>query len=221
MRVAHLWVLVGLFGASACAGTTTNAADRPAPRVADGARSHSNGPPSSAAPTTASTTTTTDPSHGVPSDQRQLTRLHVITGGLTPKSIIYDGRGQMFAQNMIYSHTINVYDRSFNRVAQISDAVDLSAFGHPGLHHGGPVEAAVSADGSHVYVTNYQMYGDGFTHPGDDACPKGNYDPSYVYRVKLSDDSIDQITRWVRCPSTSPPHRTGSGSSTRTGAATT
>ncbi len=123
-----------------------------------------------------------------------MAKVHVITGGLTPKSIIYDGRGQMFAQNMIYSHTVNVYDRSFERVAQISDAVDLTAFGHPGLHHGGPVEAAVSADGSHVYVTNYQMYGTGFTHPGFDACPKRtDYDPSYVYRIDLANDAIDQI----------------------------
>jgi YVTN family beta-propeller protein len=185
------WALIALFGVSACGGSSTAAPNRPGSTqraAVDSATTvHRGRPPSS------TTTTTVDPAGGVPSDQRRLSKVHVITGGLTPKSVIYDGKGQMFAQNMIYSHTVNVYDRSFTRVAQISDSVDLTAFGHPGQHHGGPVEAAVSADGSHVYVTNYQMYGPGFTHPGDDACPKGNYDPSYVYRIKLSDYSIDQV----------------------------
>jgi YVTN family beta-propeller protein len=100
----------------------------------------------------------------------------------------------MFAQNMVYSHTVNVYDRDFQRVAQLPDTVDLSAFGHPGAHQGGPVEAALSADGRHMYVTNYQMYGPGFGHPGNDKCAAGtSWDPSYVYRIALDSLTVDQI----------------------------
>ncbi len=122
-----------------------------------------------------------------------MSKIKVITGGLTPKSVVADGRGHVFAQNMVYSHTINVYDRTFERVAQISDTVDLTDFGHPGDHQGGPVEAAVSANGSHMYVTNYQTYGAGFTNPGNDKCNKGTWDPSYVYRVDIDKLAIDQI----------------------------
>ncbi len=160
-------------------------------------RAPANQPARSTATTQAATTTTAPAPPttvaGPPSDQRRLTKVHTITGGLTPKSIIYDGKGRMFAQNMVYSHTVNVYDRTFERVAQLSDSVDLSEFGRPGKHQGGPVEAARSADDTHVYVTNYQMYGPGFTRPGNDKCSKGNWDPSFVYRVALDTLTIDQI----------------------------
>lgn len=162
-----------------------------APREGRSATSSPAVEPTTTTTTTTATTTTTVP--GAPADQRRLSLAHTIRGELTPKSIVFDGRGRMFAQNMMYSHTVNVYDRSFQRVAQISDAVDLTAFGRPGIHRGGPVEAARSADGDHMYVTNYQMYGTGFTRPGNDKCAKGNWDPSYVYRVALDDLRIDQI----------------------------
>jgi YVTN family beta-propeller protein len=99
----------------------------------------------------------------------------------------------MWAQNMIYSHTVNVYGRDFQRTAQVSDEVDLTALGRPGKFKGGPVEAAVSADGAHMYVTNYQMYGPGFAKPGQDKCAPAGYDPSFVYRVGLDSKQIDQI----------------------------
>ena len=146
-------------------------------------------PTSTGAPTT---TTTTVP-EGPPSDQRTLTKVQRITGGLTPKSVVYDGQGRMFAQNMIYSHTVDVYDRSFQKVAEIPDTVDLTAFGFPGSHQGGPVEAAPSADRKHMYVTNYQMYGPGFDNPGDDKCAKGNWDPSFVYRINGETLAVDQV----------------------------
>lgn len=143
--------------------------------------------------TAAPTTTTTALPQGPPSDQRTLTKVERITGGLTPKSVVYDGQGRMFAQNMMYSHTINVYDRSYQRVAVIPDTVDLTAFGYSSSHQGGPVEAAASADRKHMYVTNYQMYGPGFDNPGDDKCAKGNWDPSFVYRINGETLAIDQI----------------------------
>lgn len=167
------------------------------PRGTDGGSGPlSTAKPSSTPSTTQSTTTTTSTTTtvaGPPADQRQLALVDTIRGELTPKSIVYDGRGRMFAQNMVYSHTVNVYDRSFARVAQLSDSVDLAAFGRPGMHQGGPVEAALSADRAHMYVTNYQMYGSGFSRPGNDKCAKGSWDPSFVYRVSLDDLAIDQI----------------------------
>ena len=42
----------------------------------------------------------------------------------------------MFAQNMMYRHTVTVYDRNGDLVKTIPDTVDLTAFGIPG--HPGP-----------------------------------------------------------------------------------
>lgn len=154
------------------------------------------GEPTTSAETTTKSSTaapTTSEAPAIPADQRTLTLVETITGGLTPKSVISTGTGLMFAQNMVYSHTINVYDRSFRRVAQIDDRVDLTEFGWPGGHRGGPVEAAVSADRRHVYVTNYEMSGPGFTNPGNDRCTPGRWDPSFVYRIHLDSLEIDQI----------------------------
>ena len=82
-----------------------------------------------------------------------------ITGSISPKSIVHSGDGLFFAQNMMYRHTITVYDRDMELVATIPDTVDLSGFGHSGEYKGAPVEAAFSSDGSTAYVSNYQMYG--------------------------------------------------------------
>ena len=56
--------------------------------------------------------------------------------------------------------------------------------GYTGTVHGGPVEAAVSADRKSVYVSNYSMYGPGFSRPGDDVGSPGQYDRSFVYRIR-------------------------------------
>ncbi|MDQ6697648.1 MAG: YncE family protein [Actinomycetota bacterium] len=122
----------------------------------------------------------------------------VIRGGITPKSVVASGTGVVFAQNMIYSHTITVYDAAGKLLKTIPDAVDLAAFGitgHPaGAVKGGPVEMAFSPDGKDAYVSNYSMYGPGFTHPGHDACsPASGYDSSFVYRVNVAKLTIDKV----------------------------
>ncbi len=193
LAVALLWT-------AGCAGldeTAVRSVDR-AEVISDEAGGSSSGGAGSGGEATTTTTatpgtTTTSVPEGPPSDQRTLAKVQRITGGLTPKSVVYDGQGRMFAQNMVYGHTINVYDRSFQRVAVIPDTVDLSAFGYSSSHQGGPVEAAASADRKHMYVTNYQMYGPGFDNPGDDKCAKGNWDPSFVYRIDGETLAIDQI----------------------------
>lgn len=186
---------------SACAGTTTTSADTPP----GGGGSASSAPAATAAPTqgTAATTSTapsapvtTALDDGLAAADRRLVKTHVITGGLTPKSVVASGAGHFVAQNMMYSHTINVYDRNFAKVATIDDRVTLADWGftgYSGTQQGGPVEAAFSPDGRHAYVSNYQMYGAGFSRPGNDKCSKGAWDPSFVYRIDTGRNAIDQV----------------------------
>jgi YVTN family beta-propeller protein len=120
-----------------------------------------------------------------------------ITGHLNEKSIVATGTGLFFAQNMMYLHTINVYDRSYKLLKIIPDAVRLADFGYPqypGVYKGAPVEAAVTPDGKHMYVSNYSMYGAWpFTREGSDVCRPHTYPNSFVYRINVSSLAIDQV----------------------------
>jgi YVTN family beta-propeller protein len=123
--------------------------------------------------------------------------VRTIGGPISPKSVVASGRGLVFAQNMMYRHTVTVYDADGNLVSTIPDTVRLSDFGYPeypGTFRGAPVEAAFGADGSSVYVSNYAMSGPGFDHPGDDKCsPSDGFDSSYLYRIALASMEIDQV----------------------------
>src|SRR4051794_20029095 len=147
---------------------------------------------SSAAPT--STTTTTLPS---PDSAGELSLLRTVTGDISPKSVVASGRGQVFAQNMMYKHTFTVYDAHGNLVKTIPDTVDLSAFGisgHPGISRGAPVEVAFSPDGKKAYISNYSMYGSGFGPEGSDECRAGDgTDTSFVYRVDVATLAVDAV----------------------------
>jgi YVTN family beta-propeller protein len=142
--------------------------------------------------TSTSTTTTTLP---VPSSAGTLSLIRTVTGDISPKSVVASDRGLVFAQNMMYRHTITVYDRDGDLVKTIPDTVRLADFGHadrPDPVQGAPVEAAFSPDGKHAYVSNYSMYGPGFGPEGDDDCVPGDgYDDSYVYRVDVTKLEID------------------------------
>ncbi len=117
-----------------------------------------------------------------------------IAGGISPKSIVHSGTGLFFAQNMMYTHKITVYDRSLKLVKTISDRVDLSKLGqkgYTGQFQGSPVECAFTPDGSEAWVSNYQMYGKGFNHPGFDAADgRDIYDPSFLYRIDTANLKI-------------------------------
>jgi YVTN family beta-propeller protein len=133
-----------------------------------------------------------------PAWKGNLTLAKTIGGDITPKSVDASGTGLFFAQNMIYQHSVTVYDESFRLVKTIPDTVDLRRFGYrrypAGPVHGGPVEAAFTPDRSEVYVSNYSMYGPGFSHPGHDACtPSEGIDASFVYRINTSTLRIDQV----------------------------
>ncbi len=153
--------------------------------------------------TLAPTSTTLAPTSTtvVSSDELVLSRIGDLTGDLASKSVVASGQGLFFAQNMMYRHTISVFDRDQNLVATIPDTVDLSLFGidvEPGEYRGAPVEAAFGPDGRYGYVSNYRMYGPGFGSTAGDDCGRGEGQNSFVYRIdtKLigsSNSPIDEV----------------------------
>lgn len=119
-----------------------------------------------------------------------------VTGNISPKSVRSSNTGFVSAHNMMYRHTVTIYDaQSLGLVKSISDQVNLKSLGFPaysGTHRGSPVEGAFSPDGRSLYVTNYAMYGKGFNKEGTDKCnPGNNYDRSFLYRIDTSSWSID------------------------------
>lgn len=156
------------------------------------------------AETSAAATTTTEQAATArrtrPSDRGRLRLTKTITGDIAPKSVASNGAGLVTAQNMMYRHSVTVYDsRRMALVATIDDSVRLSDFGvsgHPGVSRGAPVEAAFSPDGRYAYVSNYAMYGAGFGPEGSDTCsPSSGYDRSFVYRIDLESRKIDDVYR--------------------------
>ena len=148
---------------------------------------------------TGSTPTTKSPSAAQPAAAKgRLALRTTITGQISPKSVVASGAGLVTAQNMMYTHTVTVYDaRTMKLKATIPDAVRLSRFGvrgHPGVSRGAPVEAAFSPGGLYAYVTNYAMYGRGFGPEGKDTCtPASGVDRSYAYRVDMEGMRIDRV----------------------------
>ncbi|MCB0845515.1 MAG: beta-propeller fold lactonase family protein [Bacteroidetes bacterium] len=120
-----------------------------------------------------------------------------IEGGIRPKSIVHNGSGLFFAQNMMYKHTITVYNRSFNLVKTISDKVNLSDYdlpGYSGLAEGAPVEVAFSSDLKTAWISNYKMYGEQFKNPGQDNCRiSPDYDQSFIYKVNTQTLEIESL----------------------------
>jgi YVTN family beta-propeller protein len=134
-----------------------------------------------------------------PSSALRLKRRKVISGQISPKSVVASQTGLFFAQNMMYRHSITVFDRRFRLVKTIQDSVRLAQLGYPryeGIARGAPVEAAFSPDGRYAYVSNYSMYGSGFGPPGDDVCsPASGFDRSFLYRIDVSRLRIDRAVR--------------------------
>jgi YVTN family beta-propeller protein len=130
-----------------------------------------------------------------PSSKTRLRYLKMITGHISPKSVVSSGRGLVFAQNMMYTHTVTVYNSRTRRLVKtISDAVNLANFGvkgHSGTVRGAPVELAVTPNGKYAYVSNYSMYGNGFGGEGTDTCYPGQYGPSFLYRIDVAKLKID------------------------------
>jgi YVTN family beta-propeller protein len=135
------------------------------------------------------------------SDLGRLTLLRTIGGDISPKSVDASGTGLVFAQNMMYRHTMTVYNSAGELVRTIPDGVNMAQFGvpgHPGITRGAPVEAAFTSDGRYAYVSNYSMYGSGFGPEGSDTCTPSSAlaagdTNSYVYRVDTQSLAVDQV----------------------------
>ncbi len=121
-----------------------------------------------------------------------------IRGKISPKSIVNCGNNLFFVQNMMYHHSITVYDSLFNLVATISDSVKPANFGYKDITcelHGSPVESAATKDGKYIWVSNYCMYGAGYTNPGCDTCCKTKHDASFVYKINTKTYKIENIIK--------------------------
>ncbi len=152
------------------------------------------------APTTATTSTTTTAApttttSTIPLAQRALVKIDSVSGNISPKSVTATPTGLFFAQNMMYRHSVTVYDQQGSLLKTIDDRVDLAAFGVPNgvVAKGAPVEAASTSDGRYVYVSNYAMYGPGFGSEPGDSCADSGWDNSYLYRVDTETLEIDQV----------------------------
>lgn len=132
------------------------------------------------------------------SDSTKLVLVKTISGAITPKSVRASGTGIVSAHNMMYRHSVTIYDaQSMSLTATVPDTVVLSDFGFDqfsGSYKGAPVEGAYSPDGKYLYVTNYAMYGKGFDREGHDTCsPASNFDKSFLYRIDLNTSTIDAV----------------------------
>jgi YVTN family beta-propeller protein len=132
------------------------------------------------------------------SSQTKLVLTKTITGNISPKSVLASNSGLVSAHNMMYKHSVTLYNAQTLELTQtISDSVALSDFGYSkysGNYKGAPVEGAFSPDGKYLYFTNYAMYGKGMNKEGHDTCsPASGYDKSFLSRVDLSSSKIDAV----------------------------
>jgi YVTN family beta-propeller protein len=124
--------------------------------------------------------------------------IHTINGSIAPKSVRSSADGVVSAHNMMYRHSVTVYDaKTFELLHTVSDSVSLKDFGFSkttGNYKGAPVEGTFSPDGKYLYVSNYAMYGKGYNKEGTDTCsPADKYDNSFVYRINRSNYQIDSV----------------------------
>ena len=129
----------------------------------------------------------------------------VTEGPATPKSIVSNGEGLLIANNMLYQHSVTLYDSETNElVKSLSDAVDLHSYGfteypEDTLINGSPVEAVWTSDGDYAYVSNYLVadYG-GYA---DDACTSGSaITPGFIYRLNAETLEWDDVIQAGRIP---------------------
>jgi len=141
----------------------------------------------------------TTPAHSeVVSSDTKMKLVKTITGKISPKSVRSSGTGLVSAQNMMYSHSVTIYDsKTFELIKTVPDSVQLSKFGYSKystIFKGAPVEGSYSPDGKYLYVTNYAMYGKGYNREGHDTCsPASHFDSSFLYRIELSTYTIDAV----------------------------
>jgi YVTN family beta-propeller protein len=129
---------------------------------------------------------------------QKMVLIKTIGGTISPKSVLASDNGLISAHNMMYNHSVTIYDANkAELIATVPDSVVLSDFGlakYSGNYKGAPVEGAYSPDGKYLYFTNYAMYGKGFNKEGHDTCsPASGYDTSFLSRVNLESKAIDAV----------------------------
>jgi len=138
------------------------------------------------------------PVHAAEPAESKMQLIKTFTGSLSPKSVAASQSGLVSAHNMMYQHSVTIYDsRSLELITTVKDSVSLTSLGIPGFsgtYRGAPVEGAYSPDSKYLYFTNYSMYGKGFTKEGHDVCsPSSGFDTSYLSRINLADYTIDAV----------------------------
>ena len=138
------------------------------------------------------------PVHAAEPAESKMQLIKTFTGSLSPKSVAASQSGLVSAHNMMYQHSVTIYDsRSLELITTVKDSVSLTSLGIPGFsgtYRGAPVEGAYSPDSQYLYFTNYSMYGKGFTKEGHDVCsPSSGFDTSYLSRINLADYTIDAV----------------------------
>lgn len=134
----------------------------------------------------------------VVSADTKMSLVKTITGDISPKSVRSSGSGLVSAHNMMYRHSVTIYNaNTFELLKTVPDSVQLSQYGYSkysSIYKGSPVEGAYSPDGKYLYVTNYAMYGKGFNREGHDTCsPASGFDTSFLYRINLANYEIDNV----------------------------
>ncbi len=128
-----------------------------------------------------------------------LIKVNEIRGSISPKSIVSSGTGVFSAQNMMYKHTITLYNSSGELLATIKDNINLQKYGFNEYtadnYLGGPVEACFSHQGKYLWVSNYSMLGKGFDNEGCDACMGSSYDPSFIYKINTQTYQIENVIK--------------------------
>ena len=108
------------------------------------------------------------------SKKSSLKLIKTIEGSIAPKSVRTSNDGIISAHNMMYKHSITIYDaKTFELLKTIPDSVSLKDYGFSkssSLFRGAPVEGSFSPDGKYFYVSNYAMYGPGYKKEGTDTC---------------------------------------------------
>ena len=134
----------------------------------------------------------------VVSPDSKMKLIKTINGSIAPKSVRSSGDGVVSAHNMMYRHSVTVYDaKTFELLHTVPDSVSLLSFGYSksaSIFEGSPVEGTFSPDDKYLYVSNYAMYGPGYNKEGHDTCsPASGFDKSFVYRINRSSYEIDAI----------------------------
>ena len=129
---------------------------------------------------------------------QKMVLIKTIGGTISPKSVLASDTGLISAHNMMYNHSVTIYDANkAELIATVPDTVVLSDFGfsqYSGSYKGAPVEGAYSPDGKYLYFTNYAMYGKGFKKEGHDTCsPASGFDTSFLSRINLESKKIDAV----------------------------